>query len=109
MNIFKKIEKNSDLFWQKEQLLVTTFEKWHGNEDLMFNDQYNVARLVNCWVRGIVRFVRMPNMHVIILYSGCDIRSSNQFLTTRALHFAQLRLRPLNCTLRPNVIVTLAW
>jgi len=33
-----------------------------------------------------------------------DIRISNQFLITRALHFAQLRLRPLNYTLQPNVI-----
>jgi len=40
--------------------------------------------------------------------TGRDIRISNQFLITRALHFAQLRLRPLNYTLRPNVIVTLA-
>jgi len=37
-----------------------------------------------------------------------DIRISNQFLITPALHFAQLRLRPLNYNLRPNAVVTLA-
>jgi len=38
--------------------------------------------------------------YILRLVSGVmaagDIRISNQFLITRALHFAQLRLRPLN-------------
>jgi len=68
------------------------------------------------WGRGRPSFVSL----ILVLTTGGDlisaggtqpagdIRISNQFLITRALHFAQLRLRPLNYTLRPNVIVTLA-
>jgi len=54
----------------------------------------------------VIVMIHRRNGRVVV--AGRNIRISNQFLITRALHFAQLRLRPLNYTLRPNVIVTLA-
>jgi len=52
---------------------------------------------------GVMWVVRRSEERV-----GRRYMNQQPILITRALHFAQLRLRPLNYTLRPNVIVTLA-